>query len=130
MGSIAQNRDLHLASDMDLEGSEVTGVVALAERLLRRLTTPKGMFPWWPNEGYDARDALLSKQPLWRIKTAIEAECERDEQCLSAVATIVMSTDGKTMTIKIAALTEEGDFIFTMGITEAAGTLIAVQKAS
>lgn len=129
-GTLAETTDIYLLDDMNLEVTEVSGVVALVQRLYRRLTTPTGMFPWWPNEGYDCRDALLSKTPLWKIKTAIESQCTRDEQCISAVATLVKSADGKTMNITVAIKTEEGDYAFTMQITEAASTLIALQKAA
>lgn len=129
-GTLNQTRDLHLDMDMTFEAYEVSGVRALAERLLRRITTSKGMFEWWPNDGYDARDALLSKIPPWKIKAAIENECMKDEQVVSIVATVTVSADGRTMTVLLNVTTEQGDYDFTMGITQAAATLIALQKSN
>jgi hypothetical protein len=130
MGTLAETRDLACVTDLTPEMREVTGVVALIHRLARRLQTPRGRFPWWPNFGLDVTQYLLSKTPAWRIQRDIEDECLKDEQCLGCRVRVDQSRDGREMTLTIGIETEEGDYVFTMSVTQAAATLVSLQKAA
>lgn len=109
---------------------EVSGGLCVAQRLMRRWTTPRGFFQFWPNEGHDVRQYLLDKAPPWRIKAALEAEAIRDEQIDVCVVTPTLSDDGTTMNLDGIFTTKFGVFKFSMGITDAAATLLALEAAS
>lgn len=126
-GSLDETRDIYLVSDLRPEMPEVSGVDALAQRLLLRLTTPKGIFPWWPDEGLDVTTYALSKEPDYRIAAAIKAECERDEQV--DLARVEIDRSSGRLRFTVFAFSPLGDFKMTMGITQAAATLLALEAA-
>lgn len=117
-------------TDLTPDMREVTGVVALTHRLARRLQTPRGLIPFWPNFGLDVTQYLLSKMPAWRIQRDIEDECLKDEQCLGCRARVVQNRDGREMDIQVGIETEEGDYVFTMNVTQAAATLLSLRAAA
>lgn len=129
-GTLSNTVDIWLTDDLKLEMPEVRGVVAVAQRLFRRLTSPRGIFPFWPNKGFDVRGALLSKMSPARMKSAIEAECKDDEQVLACTATLKLSDSGKQMDATVAFTTAEGSYKFTMNVNEAASTYISLSKAN
>lgn len=108
----------------------VTGGECVAHRLLRRWTTPKGFFRRWPNSGHDVRQYLGDKQPIWRIKNALENEAAKDEQVTFCLVTPTLSDDGTFITLDGVFATKLGVFKFSMTVTQAAGSLIALEKAS
>jgi hypothetical protein len=116
--------------DMRPEQPEVSGALCVAQRLMRRWTTPKGLFKFWPNEGHDARQYLLSKEPPWRIKSALEAEALRDEQVEICQVTPTLLDNGATLNLDGFFTTKLGVFKFSMNVTDAAATLIALEAAS
>lgn len=127
-GTLEETRDLHLVGDFLPEMPEVTGRVALLQRLVRRLTTPPGIFrKWWPNEGINVPDFVLSKVPTWRIRALVEAQCERDEQVREARARVVTLNGGLGVRVDLFITDADGSFAFTMNVTEAAASLVALQ---
>jgi hypothetical protein len=129
-GSLEETRDLHLDGDFLPEMPEVTGRTALVQRLIRRLTTQPGVLPCWQNQGINVPSLVLSKVPLWRIRAAIETECGRDEQVGAGNARARLAQNGSGLRIDVFIRSAEGPFTFTMGVTEAAATLIALQEAA
>jgi hypothetical protein len=128
-GSLEETRDIYLVNDFRPEMPEVSGVDALAQRLLLRLTTPRGLFPWWPEDGLDVRMFALSKEPAYRIAGAIDAECRKDEQCDSTLVSIQSFDGGARHIFTITVFSPLGNFKFTMGVTEAAANLLALEEA-
>lgn len=130
------NRDVAATVDVFHDGDflpempEVVGVVALAQRLARRIQTPRGFFPWWPNEGLDISEFLLSRTPTWQIANQVKEEIKRDEQVSDAHVKATLSTDGSEVRVEIFVVSEIGPFAFTMTATEASAQLLDIRAAA
>lgn len=120
--------DVHCTDDFLATMPSVRGRTALAQRLLRRLTTPRGRFIYWPDFGYDVRTALLSKKSPDQIGSDVEAECLKDEQVEQVTATV--SIDGTSADIQLAVTDADGEFEFTLTIGQAATTLSDLLETS
>jgi hypothetical protein len=108
---------------------EVRGRVALAHRLARRLTTPRGRFRFWPNFGTDMRRYLLSKVPSSQISQDAAQECEKDEQVESVIVRVQhVDFDQRELSLDIEIIDAEGPFTFTMSISDARVSLIGLQQ--
>jgi hypothetical protein len=130
VGTLAETRDLALDGDMQPHAPDVTGVLAVAQRLRRRLTTRRGTFPWWPDFGTDIRQYLLSKAPAWRIAKDVEYELLKDEQVQAVFVGVELHDGGKRIRLFVTVVSSAvRDFRFTMDITKAAGSLVALQAA-
>lgn len=126
---ISQTVGIWSLGDFRPDMSTVSGETALIHRLMVRLQTPRGRFPWWPNFGTDISQFLLSKATPQQIAAAAQAECIKDEQVRVATATAVISDAGRKITLTIRIVTSSGPFVFTLAITQAATDLIALQAA-
>lgn len=118
-GSLDATIDVHCVTDFLARMPEVSGIVALMHRLARRLSMPRGIWPWAPDDGTDMRQFLLSKVPSRQIVRAAILECEKDEQVESVEAAIIARTD-RVIQLRLTVTPVDGDaFTFTMTITEA-----------
>ena len=122
--------DLFCVEDFRPEMPTVSGRVALAHRLARRLQTPRGRFIFWPNFGTDLRAFLLTKTPALVIASAAEAECSKDEQVQSVSVNAEVQLGGRQLHLVILVTDAAGPFQFTLTIDEAVATLILLQGAS
>lgn len=131
MATLDETVDLDLDGDMQPHAPTVSGTMAVARRLRRRWTTRGGTHPWWPQFGTDLRQYLLSKTPAWRIAKDAEFEALKDEQ-VDAISMLVEILDsGRRIRMRgIVVCSAIRNFRFTMDITEAAGTLVALQEAA
>jgi hypothetical protein len=107
----------------------VSGRTALIHRLAVRLQTPRGRFRWWPNFGTDMTQFLNSKARPSVIASAAEAECLKDEQVESVVATAELLDSGRTLRLVLVIEDAEGPFRLTLDIAQAKLTLIELQAA-
>lgn len=107
----------------------VSGRTALIHRLVVRLQTPRGRFPWWPNFGTDIAAFLLTKSPASAVASAVESECLKDEQVSDITARVAFSSDRRSMRIQIEIFDSEGPFTFTLGVEQAKLELIERQSA-
>lgn len=105
----------------------VSGRVALMHRLARRLQTQRGRFIWWPNFGTDLRVFLLSKTPPAAIASAADAECRKDEQVINVTTSVEVLDSGRALHLTIQVTDATGPFAFTLTITQAAASLVALQ---
>jgi hypothetical protein len=116
---------------MQPHAPDVTGTRAIALRLKRRLTTFRGTHPWWRQFGTDLHQYRLSKMPAWRIAKDIDQELAKDEQVEAMAKGIEVLDGGRRLRIVIAVLVSPSRaFQFTMDITQAAGTLVALQEVA
>lgn len=106
----------------------VSGRLALAQRLARRLTTPRGKLTFWPNFGTDLRVYLLSNITPDKIASAAQAECLKDEQVDSCSVTVNMVASAR-IALSIEVTDNDGPWTFTLTIDQAAATLIQLQTA-
>jgi hypothetical protein len=127
---VAATVDVFHDGDFLLEMPEVVGVVALAQRLARRIQTSRGFFPWWPNEGLNISDYLLSRTPTWQIANQIKEEIKRDQQVADAHVRATLSADGSQLRVEIFVVSEVGPFVFTMTATEASSQLLDIRAAA
>src|SRR5262245_57912250 len=119
-GTLDETVDIHCVSDFLPHMPAVRGRTALAHRLARRLVTPRGIFPFWPDFGTDLRKFLLAKALPSRVAQEAEAECMNDEQVEAAEVTVSeIDLAKREMTIDIAVTDADGEFDFTMKISEA-----------
>ncbi len=115
--------------DFRPEMPTVSGGTALVHRLIVRLQTARGRFPWWPNFGTNMAQFLLSKATPKQIASAAEAECRKDEQVKQVTATATVSNGGRAIILEIRVVTSSGPFLFTLSITQAATELLSLQAA-
>lgn len=116
----------------------VSGRTALIHRLCVRLQTPRGRFSgtdsrgkvWgWPNFGTDMAQFLLSKARPTTIAAAAQAECSKDEQVDSVVATAELLNNGRSLRLVLLIEDAEGPFRLTLEIGQAKLELIELQAA-
>lgn len=127
-GTLDGTVDVSCATGLSFEMATVSGRLGLVQALVRRLQTPLSLFPWWPNYGTDLRLFLLSKTQPSAVVAAAQAECEKEERVLRAEPTAEVSVDGTSLAMTLVITDAAGPFTFTMTITEAALTLIELQK--
>ena len=127
-GTLAETVDIDCVSDIKPHMPTVSGRLGLVQALARRLQTPRGKAPWWPNYGTDVQQFLLAKVRPSVIAAAVKAECLKDERVESIDLTVTV--DGNSMRLDIQVTDAAGPFTFTLSITEAAVSLIALQQAA
>jgi hypothetical protein len=128
MSTLDNTIDTHCAGDFLPHMPQVRGITALAQRLLRRFQTPRGRFFAWPDFGTDLREFLLANVPADRVATAAASEALKDEQIESVDASATY--EGRAVRLVLTVTTAEGPFDFTMTISEAVVSLIALQQAA
>ncbi len=120
---------IHSLGDFKPDMPTVSGRTALLHRLLVRLQTPRGRFPWWPNFGTDMSLYLLSKATPSAIAGAAQLECLKDEQVKEARATAEVQDGGRKIVLRIVLLSNVGPYKFTLAVTQAKLDLIELQAA-
>jgi len=129
-GTLGETTDLYLLNDMTADGRECSGYVALACRLVARLQTPRGFFPWWPKFGNDLRRYSLSKVPTWQMAHEITEQLKQEQQVKDVVVLPTLGDGGRSVHFSITVQAEVGAFSFTMTATEAAATLVGLLKVA
>lgn len=92
----------------------------LAEALCRRLTTPRGTLPFHPDYGLDLRSFLnesMTQDLLYRLKAAVERECELDERVVTASAAITFTPATQALRVRLSVTTGSGPFRFVLNVT-------------
>ncbi len=107
----------------------VSGRTALIHRLLVRLQSARGRFPWWPSFGTDISQFLLSKISPRQIAGAAELECLKDEQVEDVKAIAEVTDGGRKITLRLRLVDAQGSFVLTLDITQARLSLIELQAA-
>lgn len=84
--------------DIDPMGQTVSGLTALAQALIRRITTPRGRLLSDPNYGYDIGGELeddVTTQQVNAIGANVDAEFLKDQRVFSSVTSVTLQTDGQ-----------------------------------
>ena len=84
--------------DIDAMGATVSGLTALAQALIRRITTPRGRLLSDPNYGYDIAGELeddVTTQQVNAIAANVDAEFLKDQRVFSSVTTVTLQGDGQ-----------------------------------
>ncbi len=117
--------DLDCTDDLTLEMREVSGPVALAQNVHRRLSTPRGMVIDAPDYGKDLREYLhrgLTATERAAIPGEVRAEVLKEERISSATVRVVAFSH-EEMELEIFCESAEGPFSLTLNVTAAAVTL-------
>jgi hypothetical protein len=115
--------------DYDPLGTLVSGLTALCQRIARRLTNPRGVWAWAPNECTDVRAYLnesITNDRLASIKSDIERETLREEGVQTANADVTFNAAASTLTIHLTGTTASGPFNFVLAVTAVS---LAILKA-
>ena len=106
---------------------EVTGRLALAQSIWRRLSTPHGRLLDDASYGYDLAGEInddLSPLQIARISTRIVSECKKDERVRDAKVSAIF--DGSTLTVVIVVTDGTGPFRLTLAVSSTLVQLLQV----
>ena len=76
----AEGSDFAGVDDIDPALRVVSGRLALAQAFARRLTTPVGSLPDWPEYGFDLQSAIGTALTDTQLKQKIRAQAELEEE--------------------------------------------------
>lgn len=125
--SVAQNTtaifgsDSYCVWDPPLISVPVTGNQLVGQRILHRLSTPRGALACIgddPSFGWDLRqlvNAKIGPSSITVYQAQIQAECVKDEEVSAAVATITFADSG-ALTVSILLTTADGPFTMVIGV--------------
>jgi phage baseplate assembly protein W len=116
--------DIDCLEDFKARMPLVEGRLCLAQAIARRLMTPSGRFPFWPDYGTDVRRFLLAKAQSTTIASAVQAECLKDERVVFADVTVVLVQTTLTLTIELTADDDAESFEFVFTVTADKASLL------
>jgi FAD synthase len=121
--------DLSCLDDFTEECADASGLNLLAEALVRRLITPRGMVIDDADYGTDLRECIGLEQTSRneaRIVADVKAECEKDERVLSVtVEKLQLTVASRTLYLEIVVTPIE-DEPFRLTLTVDAVTVEAL----
>ncbi len=109
--------DLWGYEDLDQGLNVVTGPLAVAHGVARRLLTPRGALWYAPDYGYDIRGLLhddVAQEGL--VEANIEAEALKDDRVLGCVASVARS--GELLTVSVRLELDEGPFALVLNVSQ------------
>lgn len=122
--------DISCVDDIDPMFGLVSGETALAQAILRRLSTPRGGLLDDPSYGYDVR-ALLNDEatPTGRVaaKSAIANEVEKDDRALSCDAELTFNHQASRLRIRLSVTTARGPLRLTLDADRVTVELLEVE---
>jgi phage baseplate assembly protein W len=102
--------------DVDATLSVATGLRALAQAILRRITTPLGQMPGAPSYGYDVRSLIGSTTPASIAEQRILQQVRAEEEVADARCTVAYDPRTAVTTITISVVAGEGPFDLTVSM--------------
>lgn len=111
---------IDISATPDLNFNYKSGLANLRERLLRRLTTPRGSLHYDPDYGMDIRLLLnesLSPEVQYEYAVLIAVELEKDEAVFDATVDFFV-VDQVTLRIKSAVQTTDGIVNFILDLDQ------------
>jgi hypothetical protein len=121
--------DLSLWPDVDPGGTFISGSLALAQALVRRLTTPRGGLFYDSSYGTDIRQFLsemIDSSRLGIFQQRIEQEVLQDERVLAASALLTFNDATNTMSCSLTVQTANGPFVLTLAVSSVTVTLLQI----
>jgi phage baseplate assembly protein W len=116
--------------DLDPMFGLVSGRLALAQAIARRLTTRRGLLEWInddPEYGHDVREYLgedVGPRAEFVIASRVQAECLKDERVRAAQVTATLTSGRLTLSIKLTDA--DGPFRLTLAVTGVTVELLKV----
>lgn len=115
-------------NDVDATLTETGGRRGLAEALARRLST---QYLWYDSTyGYDMRAFIGTSTPAPMIETGAEEQCLLDERvhnCKVTASRTAISAGREALNINISITDEDGDFSFTVLVTDLTVEILRLQ---
>lgn len=113
---------LDVVTDLPLRWRFASGNRNLANRLARRLTTPRGYLIDDANYGYDVKQWLGAKMTPADVAQAqdeIRRECEKDEEVVGVSVTVTFARTTGVLTIAIVVTPPDGSepFRFVLSVS-------------
>lgn len=125
--------DFSCYPDMSPTLKVVSGERCLAEHLASRLETPLGGLFYDPNYGTDLR-AFVNQSGVtsYRIASAVESECAKDERVESVTVDVTIADTAITVFISVDPATESGlaEFEFTLNVSQLSVELLDFSKVA
>lgn len=121
--------DIGCFPDLDTSFATVSGQRALAEQILRSITTD-GLF-YDPAFGRDIRRYLNADLPnlpnlLSQIAKEVETQAARDERVDSADVAATYDVASQTLKLTITVAGADGPFQFVVGVSSVTATLLSL----
>lgn len=102
--------------DIDPALSVVTGRTALAQAVLRRLTTPRGGLIGSPTYGYDVAALIGSTVPPSIVEQRVLEQCLLEEEIVDARCTVTLVAG--VLTVTLALQDGDGPFALVLSASE------------
>lgn len=108
--------DIGGVTSIDYALSTVSGRLALAQAILRRLTTPRGGLVGAPSYGYDVATLLGSTVPASIIEQRVLEQVLLEEEVEDAGCTVTV--DAGSLSVDVAVVDADGPFDLTLAASE------------
>lgn len=108
--------DIGGALDLDPGLRVVTGRRALADAIVRRLTNRRGVFPDWPDYGFDVQSVIGTTLTESQVRQLIAEQCLLEEEVEAAV--VSLSTSGETLRVLVSVTDATGPFDLTLNVSD------------
>jgi hypothetical protein len=98
-----------------------TGRALLAQRLLCRLSTPRGSVIDCPNDCIDLRDSLsdgMTTQQIAALGSVVQQECLKDQQVTACNVTGTFSFTTSVLTMTIMVTSGAGPFTMVLAVSQ------------
>lgn len=118
-------------SDVASPGNYVSGNLAVAQAMARRLQTPRGGLIDDPTYGYDLVGELnddVNATDIARMSGLVNAECLKDERVSQASATVTFITG--VLIVSIALTTSAGPFTLVLSVSSVAANPVQILAVS
>lgn len=108
---------------------EVSGQLAVAQAVARRLMTPRGGLFYDRSYGFDVRAYLnAAAPPIGEIVSGVEGEAEKDERVARATATVTYLSETMTISLKLETVAF-GTFRLTLDVSELTVSILNLEAA-
>lgn len=104
--------------DVDAALSVVTGRPALAQAILRRLTTTRGALPEDVTYGYDVTALIGSTAPMSIVEQRCREQALGEEEVHDASVAAALDPKTGTLQIALSVVASEGPFELTISVSE------------
>lgn len=104
----------------DIDFNEVSGIDVLLQRIIRRISTPKGSVVGCPNDCIDVRTYLgagITNADVQGIQAEIQTQILRDEAVLSCNVTSSYNTTTRALSVAIRGSSALGPFSMTLSVS-------------
>ncbi len=115
--------------DLDPMGAVVSGLTALSQALVRRITTPRGRLLTDPNYGYDVTGELnddVTTQQVAAIGSAMDQEFLKDQRVFASLTTVTLASDGSLDTSSLIQ-SSLGPFSLVLSVSQVSVAIIQAQ---